>query len=182
MAYVKKFPLSVKGMIMINCTLCMRESFCYSWIPKAAELAEVNYTLPSTFSPDSILNSMMNVADAMEVKKVRWKMAFASQKNDSIMNACYPDIPNCNNDFSSVALNIKDYWIDYKAETPNIKTPVLFFYGHKDWMIGPKHYLTVKFPNMILWGSNVGHIPFLENRKDLEKAINKFSIKYNFRN
>lgn len=180
MAYVEKHPQSVKGMIMINCTLNMKESFLNSWIPKAAEFAEVNYTLPQTDSPDLILNKMMEVSKVMGEKKVRWKMAYSSQKNDSLMNSSYKKIPNWNNDFSSKALSIKDYWYDYTPETPKIKIPVLFFYGRTDWMVGTKHYMNIKFPNMILWGSNVGHMPFLENRNNLEKAINKYISKYNF--
>ncbi|MBC7125163.1 MAG: alpha/beta hydrolase [Bacteroidales bacterium] len=180
MAYVEQYPQSIKGMIMINCTLSMKESFCNSWIPKAAEFAGISYILPKTASPDSILNKMMEVAKAMDEKKVRWKMAYSSQKNDSLMNASYTDIQSWNNNFSSVALSIKDYWKDYKPETARIKIPVLFFYGHTDWMIGAKHYMNVKFPNMILWGSDVGHMPFLENRKDLEKAIDEYNVKYGF--
>lgn len=80
MAYVEKYSQSVKGMIMINCTLNMKESFCNSWIPKAAEFAGVSYTLPQTDSPDAILNRMMDVSKAMDEKMVRWKMAFSSQK------------------------------------------------------------------------------------------------------
>jgi proline iminopeptidase len=180
MAYIEKYPQSIKGMIMINCTLNMKESFCNSWIPKAAEIAGVNYTLPQTNSPDSIFNKMIEVAKVMDEKRGRWKMAYSSQKNDSLMNSSYYEISNWNNDFSSVALNINDYWNDYTTETSKIKAPVLFFYGHMDWMIGPKHYVNVKFPNMILWGSDVGHMPFLENRNDLEKAIDNYIIKYNF--
>lgn len=90
------------------------------------------------------------------------------------------EIPNWNNDFSSAAFSIKDYWNDYTAETSKIKIPVLFFYGRTDWMVGAKHYLNVKFPNRILWGSNVGHMPFLENCNDLEKAIDKYIVKYGF--
>ncbi|HHU96098.1 MAG TPA: alpha/beta fold hydrolase [Petrimonas sp.] len=174
MAYVEKYPQSIKGMIMINCTLSMKESFCNSWIPKAAEFSRVSYTLPKNDSPDSILNEMMEVAKAMDENGVRWKMAYSFQKSDSIMNSSYREISNWNNDFSSKALNIDDYWNDYTTETAKVKIPVLFFYGYTDWMIGPKHYLNVKFPNMILWGSDVGHMPFLENREDLEKAIDKY--------
>ncbi len=180
MAYIEKYPQSIKGMIMINCTLNMKESFCNSWIPKAAEFAGVSYTLPKTDSPDSILNKMMEVAKGMDEKGVRWKMAYSSQKNDSIMNSSYKEIPNWNNSFSSVALSIKDYWNDYRKETSQIKIPVLFFYGHTDWMVGSNHYMNVKFPDMILWGSDVGHMPFLESRDDLENAIDNYIVKYNF--
>lgn len=180
MAYIEKYPHSTKGMLMINCTLNMKESFCSSWIPKAAEFAGVSYTSPQTDSPDSILSKMMEVAKAMDEKKVRWKMAYSSQKNDSLMNSSYSEVPNWNNDFSSVALGIKDYWNNYKTETSKIKVPVLFFYGHTDWMIGPEHYKDIEFPDMILWGSEVGHMPFLENSEDLQKAIDSYIIKYDF--
>lgn len=59
-----------------------------------------------------------------------------------------------------------------------MKMPVLFFYGRTDWAVGPEHYKYVRFPNMLLWGSDVGHVPFLENPADLEKAIAVFQKKY----
>lgn len=180
MAYFEKHPQKIKGMVMINCTLNMTESFYGSWIPKAADFAGVSYTLPVTASPDSLLNEMMKVGKAMDEDGVRWKMAYSSQKNDSIMNSSYRDIANWNNDFSAVALDVKDYWTDYTAKTPKVRVPVLFFYGYTDWMIGPKHYMNIRFPNMTLWGSDVGHIPFLENREDLEKAIDYYNAKHGF--
>ena len=108
------------------------------------------------------------------------QMAYSSQKNDSIMNSSYRDIANWNNDFSAVALDVKEYWTDYTAKTPKVRVPVLFFYGYTDWMIGPKHYMNIRFPDMTLWGSDVGHIPFLENREDLEKAIDHYNAKHGF--
>lgn len=89
-------------------------------------------------------------------------------------------ISNWNNDFSVQALSVADYWTDFTLGTSKLNAPVLFFYGHTDWMIGPDHYKHIKFPNMLLWGSEVGHMPFLENREDLEKAINKFRATYGF--
>jgi len=32
--------------------------------------------------------------------------------------------------------------------------------------------------NMLKWGSDTGHVPFLENPADLEKAIAAFRSKY----
>jgi len=158
----------------------MKESFCNSWIPKAAELGGVCYTMPDTSSPDSIFGKMMEVAKAMEDKGARWKMAFSDEKNDSVMNSTYSGFSKWNGDFGSVALNIQDYWKDYRAETSGVKVPVLFYYGYSDWMVGPKHYEGVKFPKMMLWGSEVGHMPFLESRADIEKAIDKYIVKYKF--
>lgn len=180
MGYMELFPAAIEGMIMVNCTLSMERSFCDSWLPKAAEFAGVNYIPPSSNIPDTILSKLMTVSASMQAKGVRWKMAYSSPENEKLMNSTYNEVANWNNNFSSVALTVKDFWKDYRRETSAIKIPVLFFYGKADWSIGPDHYKDIKFPNMILWGSNVGHMPFLENRADLEKAIDSYIIKYRF--
>lgn len=46
--------------------------------------------------------------------------------------------------------------------------------GKRDWTIGPKHYQGVDFPNMIRYKSAGGHLPFIENKKDVRKAIDRF--------
>jgi hypothetical protein len=51
-------------------------------------------------------------------------------------------------------------------------------YGRSDWMAGPHAYKGVDFPKMMLWGSDVGHMPFLENQADLENAIGSYGRKY----
>ncbi len=180
MAYAESCPQSNIGMIMINCTLSMKRSFCESWLPKASEFlgienrsSDVNDSIPLT-------DQWMALIGKLNEKGLMWKMAYASQENDRLMNATYGEVPHWNNDFSSVALTIDDYWKDFRKNTPDIKIPVLFFYGRTDWMVGPEHYKGVKFPDMILWGSDVGHMPFLENKTDLERAINSYAAKYKF--
>ncbi|SHJ90925.1 proline iminopeptidase [Epilithonimonas mollis] len=181
MGYVEKHPEVIMGMIMINCTLSMKDSFSRSWISKAYELTyEKQDPLPENTSSEMLLKKMMEVGKKMDDKKVRWKMAFASQESDNLMNSSYREIPNWNNNFSSVALSIDDYWKDFTKDAGDVKVPVLFFYGKSDWMVGPDHYKKIKFPNMMLWGSDVGHMPFLENQKDLNKAIKAYIKKYKF--
>jgi proline iminopeptidase len=100
-----------------------------------------------------------------------WKMGYASYENFKIMNATFNEIPNWNWGSEEYIVYTPDYWEDYKQYTPYIKLPVLFYYGKSDWNIGPEHYKGINFPNMILWGSDVGHMPFMKNKEDLEKAI-----------
>lgn len=47
-------------------------------------------------------------------------------------------------------------------------------------MAGPENYKDVNFPKMILFKSDVGHIPFMENKDDLEKAIIMYIKEYGF--
>lgn len=47
-------------------------------------------------------------------------------------------------------------------------------------MAGPEHYQGMHFPEMMLRGSDVVHMPFMENKPDLERAIASYQQKYRF--
>ncbi|MFD1079528.1 alpha/beta fold hydrolase, partial [Longispora fulva] len=85
---------------------------------------------------------------------------------------------NWNYDFGNAAMSNPEFWQNFKPLSSKMQMPVLFFYGSRDWMIGPEHYKGVNFPNMMLWESEVGHMPFLEAKEDLGKAILAFTEKY----
>ena len=180
MGYSERHPKIISGMLMINCTLDLTESFNGTWIPKACEFLD----LPphNIYTNDSIplLDRLMGVIGKLNEKDLKWKMAFADEKNSIAMDASYDEIPNWNNDFGNLALSIKEYWNNYKPLATDMKMPVLFFTGDSDWVAGPENYKGVNFPNIILYKSNVGHIPFMENKGDLEKAIIQYIKKYNF--
>jgi proline iminopeptidase len=108
-------------------------------------------------------------------------MAFSSKSDMEEMNAACGDQPRGNADFENIAFSIPDYYMDYKRLTSELKIPVLFFYGKQDWMAGPEHFKGVNFPNLILWGADVGHMmPFLKNKPELEMAINSYIAKNKF--
>ncbi len=178
MGYADQHPDVISGMIMINCTLNMTESFSKSWIPKACEF--LNLPPDNIYMNDSIaiLERLMGIIGQLNSKNLNWKMAFDKEENNKIMDASYDEFPNWNYDLGRQGLSIKEYWADFKPLAPKMKMPVLFFTGNKDWMAGPENYKGVNFPNMILVKSDVGHIPFLENTVDLEKAIKIYIRKY----
>lgn len=178
MGYLERYPESVSGMIMINCTLSIEESLGKSWIIKASEFLGNKDHLSLTDSPDSILARFKFACKKLISKNISWKMNYASPKTEILVNATYEEFLKWNDDFNSKAFSIKDYWFDYRKKTSEITIPVLFFYGQNDWVIGPEHYKGIKFPDMILWGSEVGHMPFLENKPDLKNAIDSFIHKY----
>ena len=167
-------------MLMINCTLDLTESFNGTWIPKACEF--LNLPRHNIYTNDSIplLDRLMGVIGKLNEKDLKWKMAFADEKNSIAMDASYEEIPNWNNDLAIHALSIKEYWNNYKPLATDMKMPVLFFTGDSDWMAGPENYKGVDFPNMMLYKSNVGHIPFMEDKDDLEKAILLYIKKHHF--
>lgn len=179
MGYVEKYPASTMGMIMVNCTLNLIESFCKSWSPKASEFSGVPDNTPCD-SRENITNKLGNHIKNLREKDLFWKMGYTIKENEKIMDATYNEIPNWNGSFSSIALGIDDFWKDFKVNTPTVTVPVLFFYGTQDWMVGPGHYQGISFPNQMLWPVEGGHMPFMENKEELQKAITSYSISHNF--
>jgi proline iminopeptidase len=169
-------------MMMINCTLCIKESFYNSWFPKACEFLNIKennsgFYFNEKYSMKTRLDSL--VAQLIH-KGIIWKIAFASLNDVQSMNKECSGVPRGNTDFENIAFDINDYYKDYLKETIDIKVPVLYFYGEKDWCVNPEHYKGVKFPQMILWKTNFEHMtPFIgENRTELIKAINCYIDKY----
>jgi proline iminopeptidase len=180
MGYIEQYPQSIEGMMMINCTLSLEQSFKASWIPKACEFLDI--TNKSYFENESISLAARidSLGGLLREKGLFWKMAYSNPKDEDAMDSTFNVFPKWNNDFGSVALSIKDYLKDYLPASKNIAVPVLFYYGKKDWMAGNEQYKLVQFPNIIFWGGDVGHMPFQENQADLMKAIINFQEKYNF--
>ncbi|HLN72958.1 MAG TPA: alpha/beta hydrolase [Prolixibacteraceae bacterium] len=180
MGYVERYPQSNKGMLMINCTLDIEESFRNSWITKAYEImGEENPAAKGDTMP--VQQRLQEAIGLLHKKGLMWKMTYSSPEHEKQMNDTYKDIPNWNHDFSGKALNCKEYWKNYRPETSGIDIPVLVFYGTRDWLVGPDHYKGLNFPNKLLWKSEVGHMPFMEAKQDLEKAIVSYLDKYKFK-
>ena len=179
MGYAEKFPEAQKGMMMINCTLYLNESFCESWAPKAYEFLGEKY---EGCENDSIplMQRMGELGNKLREKDLFWKMAYAEKENQAIMDSTWSEVENWNYDFGNAAWDYEEYWRNYKPITKDIEIPVLFFYGSKDFMVGPEHYRDVNFPKMLSWESEVGHIPFQENTNDLKKAILAYMNRYHF--
>ncbi len=175
--YTLQHPKSIKGLMMFNCTLDIEESINKSWIPYACKIlgiTDLAFYNSDTVTTHQKLNRLFSL---LNEKGLSWQMTFANKENEAKMNATYSEIKGWNSDFAGIGISHKDYLVNFKSYTSKIKKPVLFFYGKADRTVGPEHYKGVKFPNMLLWGSDVGHVPFMENKDDLKKAIDGYLIK-----
>lgn len=179
MGYAERYPEAHKGMLMINCTLNINQTCCESWFPKAAEFLGEDYISCEADSMP-VMERMGYFGNKLREHEVFWKMAFKDPKNEALLNKTYENFPAWNYDFGNAAMNNPEFWVNFKTQTHEMEMPVLFFYGSEDWMIGPDHYKGVNFPNMLLWKSKVGHIPFLEAKDDLGKALISYKERYNF--
>ena len=179
MGYAENYPKAQMGMMMINTTLYLNESFCKSWAPKASEFLGEEY-LGCKKDTIPLMQRMGKLGNSLRDKDLFWKMAYVHKESQAIMDSTYQDFPEWNYDLGNHIFNFEDYWKNYLPATKNIDIPVLFFYGTEDWMVGPDHYRQVEFPNAVYRGFEGGHIPFQENKKELKKAILDYCEKFNF--
>ncbi|MGD0113431.1 MAG: alpha/beta hydrolase [Armatimonadota bacterium] len=177
MAYAQRHPQVITGMVMLNCSLDLEESL-RGWIPKACELLGI--TDPKAYTDEAVplLDRVGDLVGKLKEKDLFWKLAYASQESEKTMDATFDEVPNFNHDFERAPLTPREYWADYRKAAQEMKMPVLFFYGKTDWRVGPEHYKGVHFPNMMLFGSDVGHVASLENTADLEKAVTAYRKRY----
>lgn len=174
MKYYQNYPTTISGMLMFNCTLNMKDSLSKSWIPKACEFTNAKMPSMPLNSPTTILSAFFDVLSTLQKNGSFWKMSCLNPEIEKKVNESYSEIPNWNNDFASNALSINEYWDDFSSHTSNVKVPVLFFYGTKDWSVGPQHYKLVKFPNALLVKCKTSHLAFLEHPIAVGKAIKKY--------
>ncbi|WP_324721287.1 alpha/beta fold hydrolase [Salinimicrobium sp. HB62] len=178
MGYAEKFPAAQKGMIMLNCTINLPESACESWIPKAAEFVGEEYTCEG--DTVAMPQRMGEFGGKLREKDIFWKMGSRNPGTFARLDEISAEIENFNYDYSRYALNYSEYWENFKPFASDMKMPVLYFYGTTDFMVGPDHYQGLQFPNLMLWENKGGHVPFIEDKEDLKKAILAYTKKYNF--
>lgn len=180
MGYVNQKTEVIKGMLCINCTFSMNESFGKSWLPKAMELAgdsTPDITLDTTKPVLERMHAIMPVLNQMDKM---WKIFFAAPENTGKLYSTYGEFDEWNVDQTEKILPMEDYWADFRPLTKQVKQPVLVFYGKTDWAIGPGHYRGAGFPNVLLWSSEGGHMPFFEDKENLKKAILSYIETYGF--
>lgn len=178
MGYSERYPEAITGMIMLNCTLSLKESACKSWLPKAAEFVGEPYSCEGDSIP--MPQRMNEFGGKLRERHIFWKMGSRDAHTFEALDQISAEIENYNYDLSNNVMNYPDYWEDFKPLTANLQMPVLYFYGKTDYMVGPEHYKTLNFPNLMLWESNGGHVPFIEDKENLEKAVLAYLKKHSF--
>jgi proline iminopeptidase len=175
--YAQGHPEAIRGLLMINCGLNIPATAA-EVLPHACTLLGTAAPKPCSDTSAPLLERLSGVFGQLRERDLFWKLGYASLEKKKLMDASFDDLPNWNKDLENSALGVKEYWDDYGLVTPSIKAPVLFFYGRSDWMVGPTYYKHVRFPHMLLWPSEVGHVPFLENEADLARAIASYRKRF----
>ncbi len=175
MAYAQRYPGVVKGMLMFNCTLSLKRA--HEPLVKACEILGITNTAPYLDESVPINERLPKLYRQLREKDLFWKMGYASYESKTRMDASFADIAHWNKDQENAEMP-GEYFLDCGPLSARMKMPVLFVYGKTDWMVGPSAWKEVRFPNVLLWGSEVGHVPFLENKPDVAKAIQTYRERF----
>lgn len=176
--YAMEKPEALMAMMMFNSTLNLEESITTSWIPESLSVLSLDEKEAFGSEMLSMHEKMNRVFGLLHEKDLVWKLAFSSPEQEARMNASFGEVPNWNGDFSSVGLSHPDYLKNFKPYTREIKLPVLYFYGTRDFTIGPNHYKGLLFPNLMLYEAEVGHVPFMDDLPEVASAIDSFMAHY----
>jgi len=176
-AYAQRHPTAVTGMLMFNCGLNLT-SGASEVLPHACSLLGDSAPKECADTSLPVSQRMPAIYGLLREKDLFWQMGYASLDAKKRMDASFDDIPDWNKDQENKLLDAKEYWQDFAPLSASIQAPVLFFYGTSDWMVGPNHYKLARFPNLLLWPSKVGHVPFLEAPADVGRAISAYQQRF----
>ena len=174
-SYAAKYPDAVAGMMMINGTVNVSASldgmirYAKERVPAEA-LADIN-------EPSKTLMEKMMICHQVLGEDV-YKVYYRDKASADTMNAVMGRISNWNHSFSSQINNFPEYFADFSPLTKKIKVPVLVFSGNSDFAIGPEHYKLIQFPKQVLVKAEVGHLPFIEAKTELEMAVTQYLDKF----
>lgn len=177
--YANTHSEKIKGMLMFNCTLDMKQSLEDSYIPSVVDFFEIKNPAPYTNQSISLATRLDSIQKLFMTRDDVWKLSFPSIDAATKFGKTYSGFESWNMDFSKHAFLVNDYKKDYSELTPKIKTPALFVYGTNDRNVGVRQYKKVKFPNMILIEVEGGHMEFIEKKSDYSKAIELFISEFN---
>ena len=173
--HAQLYPDHIKAMLMVAPTLSLNESIS-AMIDYSLEVLEIkDDERPSHLDETKYpFDRLMPLFGRMREKGIFWKYHYGDPANYAIMDSVMAEVQNPNYEFSNRSFALAEYYANYKMLTPNIDIPVLLYFGHKDYAVGPNHYENINFPKMTLHFWDGGHVPFMEGKQELENAITEW--------
>ncbi len=170
--YAEHFPERVKGIILFNVTLDMRESFGYQ-IRKGKELLGLDsFDIPRDDIPN-LLSTFYETVQLLLEKDLFHKLQFQSIPDKETMDRIDTDIQT-KPDFQQYVFSSEEYFQDFREFTVAVAAPALVLSGKYDYAIGPIHHESFHFPNAVYKVLESGHHPYVENPIAFKNTIVEF--------
>lgn len=171
--YALKYKENVDKIILLNCTVNMKESMKQQFEHGIKVLETVSGVDTSKFNSSEF--SMEKWNDVMQIifeRNLFYKYQYEDEKNFIKTNVVDEGIENramANQSFSN-----KEYFNDFYPCTEDIDVPVLVIAGKLDYAIGPQHHRNFKFPNMCVKEIQGSHALYMEHTDEMAKVIREF--------
>ncbi|MGZ5255020.1 MAG: alpha/beta fold hydrolase, partial [Flavitalea sp.] len=172
--YALQYPGTIDKMVFLNCTIDINNS-ATSGIAKTIEILDLKGNEKDYLLSDTVPllqrwgNAFWHLRSRDMVYKIMFDQKVSYQLDSALMNQ-----PFLKYEFNQRVWNYPEYFISYADQTSKINIPVLVISGTRDYTIGTKHPKIMKFPDMRIRYVDGGHALYLENNKELYKAVKPF--------
>ena len=167
--YAYKYKQHIKGIILMNCTLDLKESL-KSQINEGCKLLGID----SIDYCDDLIEVWKKIAFNLVKENKYYKLQYKEYENFLKVEDIDKGILNTN--MSNQAFNNESYFYDYRNISSEIEVPTLIICGNKDYAIGINHYKTFNFKNSIVKIINGKHNPYIEDTFELVDIIKNFAL------
>ncbi|GAB2944330.1 alpha/beta hydrolase [Hymenobacter coalescens] len=169
--YAAKHPERVQALILVNsilnlpATMEATTAYGYNLLPEAAR-PPLDPTAPlpqrwgmvmGTLTQQKLMGQLMYVTDTAAVRARR--VVFSQPPNRAFAAAVY---------------QLPEYLQDFTPASAGLRMPVLVLSGKDDYVTGPEHYKSFRFPQQQVVQLPGKHYPFQENPAEFQQAVTAF--------
>ncbi|WP_288380622.1 alpha/beta fold hydrolase [uncultured Massilia sp.] len=174
-AYARKYPQRVSGMVLMNSILSLPASM--------ESTASYGYTLlPANgrppLDPAAPLPQRFGMVMALLGQtKQTGKLMYGDPASEARVNATRRGLA-ANRDFAAALFSsgaIAAYLEDLAPATAALGMPVLVVSGKEDYVVGPEHYKTFRFPKQQVLLVPGRHFSMIEQPAEVDKALAGFA-------
>ncbi len=171
-AYAQKYPTRVRALILVNSILNLpaameaTTAYGYTLLPAA--------TRPPLDAAAPLPQRYFMVTGLLQQQRLYNLLQYASDSSAARVSRVLRGQPQ-NHDFAANMFQQPGaYLLDYTPATAALTMPVLVLTGQQDYLTGPDHYRSFRFPhqtNVVLPGR---HTPFVDDLPAMSTAIHGF--------
>lgn len=173
--YARKYEANIESMILINCTLNMKESFEHQ-IRYGMELLRLQSNEKYMNELTPLMVRWNKIVSKLIKKDIFYKLQYINYNSFVKVNEVDKELLN-DGKFADYVFSSEEYFQNFISYTNNIDIDVLIISGTEDHAIGPNHYKKFKFKKSEECVLQGGHVLYLENSKGLKECIRNFITK-----
>lgn len=171
-AYAQKYPEHVQGLLLVNSILHLpaameaTTAYGYTLLPAA--------TRPPLDAAAPLPQRYFQVMGMLQQQHLSSQLQYTSDSSAArVSRLMRGQTPN--HDFAATMFrNPGAYLLDYTPGTATLTMPVLVITGQQDYLTGPDHYRSFRFPRQTTVVLPGRHTPFLDAPDELQRAVLAF--------